>query len=232
MVFMESQQKIPSCVGLVMDGNRRWAKEKGLRAAEGHFRGYLKLKEVLSWTREIGIKHLVVYAFSTENWQRSEEEVLALMDLFRLMIIKEGDDFIHDNGRIKFVGQREKFPEDLQKGMNDLEKRSAKGEFTLYVCLSYGGRAEILEAVSKMCAKKVPAKITEVEFQKYLWTNDMPDPDLVIRTGGEKRLSNFLPWQTVYSELFFPETYFPALTKKEFLSIMKEYGKREIRRGK
>lgn len=231
----EQRNEIPLCVGLIMDGNRRWAKERGLPSAEGHRQGYQKLQEVLSWCREASVKHLVVYAFSTENWNRSEEEISFLLQFFRTMVTKEIDNFKKEKVRVKFVGQKDRFPEDIQEGIKKTEEETQDGAYSLYVCLSYGGRAEILSAIQKIVKEKTPeegGKITEDDVRNYLWTKDMPDPDLIIRAGGEKRLSNFLPWQSVYSELFFPETFFPAFTKAEFMSIIDEYKKRDRRKGK
>ena len=241
---MDNQKiNIPRCLGLIMDGNRRWAKGHGLPAFEGHRRGYEKLMDLLAWCKESGVKHVAVYAFSTENWRRTEEEVGYLMQLFRHVIFKESERFKKENGRVKFVGQKERFDKDIQEGMEKMEKETEKGEYTLYVCISYGGRAEILSAIQKLAKEKTPEEIsalTEEEFGKYLWTaqrageerGDMPEPDIVIRTGGEKRLSNFLTWQSVYSELFFTDTLWPDFSKEEFTGILEEYAGRERRRGK
>lgn len=229
------KNEVPLCVGIIMDGNRRWAKGNGLPSVEGHRQGYRKMREMVSWCKEIGVKNVAVYAFSTENWNRSEEEVSFLLQIFRTMVSKELEEFKDQNVRVKFIGQKERFSEDIREGMEKTEEATKRGAYSLFVCLSYGGRAEILSAVKKISEEKTPEEIkslTEDEWKKYLWTKDMPDPDIIIRTGGEKRLSNFLPWQSVYSELFFPETFFPAFTKEEFLEIIDEYQKRDRRKGK
>lgn len=229
------ESKVPACIGIIMDGNRRWARAKMLPTLEGHRKGYQKLKDVAKWCKEIGVKHFVVYAFSTENWNRSKEEVAYLMDLFREMVFKELEWLKKENACVHFIGQRERFSPDLQKGMNDLEKETQDGVYHLYVALSYGGRAEILNAVKNAVAERGVDGVqhmSEEEFEKYLWTKGMPDPDIIIRTSGEQRLSGFLPWQGVYSELFFTDTYWPAFTQEEFNTIIKTYTERERRRGK
>lgn len=235
MPVNNSPKNTPQCLGLIMDGNRRWAKVHGLPAFEGHRCGYEKLTDLLSWCKEAGVKHVVVYAFSTENWKRTEEEVGYLMQLFRTVIFKETERFKKENGRVKFIGQKERFDKDIREGMEKMEKETADGEYALYVCISYGGRAEIFSAVQKLAKEKTPeeiAALTEEKFGGLLWTNGMPEPDIVIRTGGEKRLSNFLTWQSVYSELFFSDTLWPEFSKEEFTGILEEYAKRERRRGK
>lgn len=220
----------PTCVGIILDGNRRWAKEQGLPTFEGHRAGMENLKTAARFIRESGVAHLIVYAFSTENWNRKEEEVAYLMDLFRESVQKQMKELGEEGVRIRFAGQRERFSPDLQQMMSDTEKETHKnGSFTLWVCLSYGGRAEIV-AAARAAAKD--GEITEESLERHLWTAGMPDPDLIIRTSGEKRLSNFLPWQSTYSEFFFTDTKWPAFTKEEFNSILAEFVQRERRRGK
>jgi undecaprenyl diphosphate synthase len=231
----DNKKNTPTCLGLIMDGNRRWAKARGLPAFEGHRHGYEKLNDLLSWCKEAGVKHVAVYAFSTENWKRTEEEVGYLMRLFREVLFKETERFMKENGRVKFIGQKERFDEDIREGMEKMERDTSGGEYNFYVCISYGGRAEILSAVKNIAKEKTPEEIralTEEDFGELLWTKEMPDPDIIIRTGGEKRLSNFLTWQGVYSELFFSNTLWPEFSKEEFTGILEEYAKRERRRGK
>ena len=218
-----------------MDGNRRWAKSRNLPTLEGHRRGYRNLKEVAGWCKDLGIKHFVVYAFSTENWNRSKEEVSYLMDLFRDMIFKELEWLKKEDVAIHFVGQRERFSKDLQEGMDNLEKETLGGTRHLYVALSYGGRAEILHAIKRIAREKDERGIESLEEKDvadFLWTGKMPDPDIIIRTSGEYRLSGFLAWQSVYSELFFTDTLWPAFTEAEFKDIIKTYGERDRRKGK
>ncbi len=221
-----------TCVGIIMDGNRRWARTQGKAAVEGHSEGYKKLQEVVRWARESGILHVAAYAFSTENWQRSEEEVGFLMRLFRSILENETEKMITERVRVCFVGDRSRFSGDMQKMMKTMEAATAIAyDLTLHLLMSYGGRAEILAAVNALVAEKA-TPVTEEIFTQRLWSQGMPDPDLVIRTGGEKRLSNFLSWQSVYSELFFIDTLWPAFTKEEFDSILAEFAGRERRRGK
>ena len=194
--------KLPICVGFIMDGNRRFAKERGESTLQGHQAGEQKFREVLEWSKEIGIQHVVLYAFSTENWMREKTEVAYLMELFKTLlesILHE----IHDRKvRIKIIGRRTDFNSELQSLIEKLELVSAQYvEQTVWVALSYGGRAELVAACNHAISMGVP--VNEVTLSQYLWTAGMPDPDVIIRTGGDMRLSNFLPWQSVYSELFF-----------------------------
>lgn len=222
-------------VGVIMDGNRRWARKRGLSTLEGHRRGYQKLKSLAGWCKKLGIRNVIVYAFSTENWNRAKEEVDYLMDLFRELVFKELEWLKKENVKIKFVGQIERLASDIQKGIKELERDTKDGIYTLYIAVSYGGRAEILHAVKSIACEKTSEEIKtmkEDDLSRYLWTEGMPDPDIIIRTSGEKRLSNFLSWQSAYSELFFPKTCWPAFTEKEFTAIIKEYGERNRRKGK
>lgn len=227
----EVENKVPHCLGFIMDGNRRFAREQGLETIAGHVAGKDKLIEVMRWSKEVGVKHLVVYAFSTENWQRSEAEVAGLLGLFS-QVIKELEAESERDFAVRFIGRRKDFSSELQAEMQHLENDTATGDskLTLWIALSYGGRAEIVEAVN--LAVKGGEGVTEESFAKLLWSADMPDPDLIVRTGGEVRLSNFLPWQSVYSELHFTPTYWPAFTKEEFNSILETYAARERRKGK
>jgi len=227
---MNEASPAPACVGIILDGNRRWAKERGLPTFEGHRAGMENLKTAVRFVRESGVKHLVVYAFSTENWNRKEEEVAYLMDLFRESIQKQMKALGKEGVRIRFVGQRERFSDNLRQAMDEVEEETKGNDsLTLYVCLSYGGRAEIVAAANAAAAS---GEITEDSLAENLWTAGMPDPDIIIRTSGEKRLSGFLPWQSVYSELFFTDTFCPAFTKEEFDAILAEFAKRERRHGK
>ena len=227
---MNEASAAPACVGIILDGNRRWAKENGVSKLEGHRSGMETLKKTVRFVRDSDIKHLIVYAFSTENWSRDKDEVSYLMDLFREAIKKEMNEMGKENVKVRFVGQRERFSEDLQQSMDEIEKETAENEaITLWVCLSYGGRAEIVAAANAAAKSDL---ITEELLAKNLWTAEMPDPDIIIRTGGEKRLSNFLLWQSAYSELFFTDTLWPDFSKEEFDSILAEFAQRERRNGK
>ncbi len=221
-----------SCIGIIMDGNRRWAKENDLPIYEGHSEGYKKLKEAVRWAREAGISHVAVYAFSTENWQRSEQEVGYLMKLFRFILENETQEMVDNRIGVRFVGDRARFSNDMQEMMGKMERATgAAYDVTLHLLMSYGGRAEIVAGVNALLSEGTTS-ITEDSFAEKLWSHPMPDPDLIIRTGGDKRLSNFLPWQSAYSELFFIDTKWPAFTKEEFDAILAEFSTRERRRGK
>lgn len=229
----EKAGKIPECVGLIMDGNRRWAKEAGLPAFEGHRAGYQKLKEVLQWAKEFDIHNVIVYALSTENWNRSKDEIKYLMHLVRTMLRDELDEITKEDVRIVLAGDLSRFPEDIQRLMHEaMERTKDKKPYTLVVAASYGGRAEIVHAVNALLEEGADVPVDEKQFASKLWTAGVPDPDMIVRTGGVERLSNFLPWQTVYSELFFTDTFWPNFSRAEFEKILKEFASRERRFGK
>jgi len=226
----------PKSIGVIMDGNRRWASEQRLPTMKGHEKGYKKVKDLMQWAKELNIETVYLYAFSTENWDRQKEEVNYLMNLFSKAFNQDSKALIKEKVRVKFAGQIERFSPIIRSGIKSLEKitKNFSGP-TLVFCLSYGGRTEILTALKKIAHAKTPAEIdkfTEEDFSRFLWTAGLPDPELVIRTSGEQRTSNFLPWQATYSEWFFTKTYWPALTKDEFENILKDFSKREIRRGR
>ena len=219
------------CVGFIMDGNRRFAEEYNLTELQGHSAGKDKFLEVVDWIKEEKIPHAVFYAFSTENWKRKTEEVNHLMFLFRELLRQIKNEVSERKVNIRIIGRKEDLPADIQEDIKEIEDSVIpEAVSTVWIALSYGGRAEIVSAVNKIVS--LGKEVSEEEFSKYLWTADMPDPDLIIRTSGEKRLSNFLPWQSVYSELFFTNTFWPAFTKVEFMSILEEYAKRERRIGR
>jgi len=233
---MENKSTI-QCLGFIMDGNRRWAKAQGLQTYEGHKKGGEVFADSVNWVRDAEVPHAVYYAFSTENWKRSEAEVAYLMELFRdwLAKIEERVDENHKADKkinVRIIGRREDFAADLQEQMNSLEAKNA--EFpnptsTIWVALSYGGRAELIAAINNAIKNGEP--VTESSFESLLWTADMPDPDMIVRTSGEHRLSNFVTWRSVYSELHFIEKHWPALTEADFKDILLEYENRERRRG-
>ena len=199
-----------------MDGNRRWAKENKKLAIEGHRAGAEKLKEVFRWACDQKIEETIVYAFSSENWKRNELEVAGLMKLVDFTLENWIDELIEEGGRLRFIGQLDKLSEKLQEKIEKVMERTKEGKSgTLAVALSYGGRAEILDAVNKLLIQNREV-VTEKELRDSMWSAGLLDPDLIIRTGGEQRLSNFLPWQSVYSELIFTKTLWPALTREEF----------------
>ncbi|MAG12725.1 di-trans,poly-cis-decaprenylcistransferase [bacterium] len=223
---------IPKCIGIILDGNRRWAREKGVPSVKGHEAGYKRLKEVFSWVKDAGAKTLIVYAFSTENWNRKQEEVAYLLTLFRDAVKNEMDSFKDAGARIRFAGDIKRFPKDLQQSIVEVEDETKENtEITLVICFSYGGRTEILHVAEEL-VKTGEVPVSEEAFEKHLWTAGVPDPDMIIRTGGEKRLSGFLAWQSVYSELFFTDTLWPDFSKDEFEVMIQEFGERERRQGK
>jgi undecaprenyl diphosphate synthase len=228
-------QQVPKSIAIIMDGNRRWAKEQGLTTFDGHKAGVEKIKGVVEWALEAGVSELTFYVFSTENWNRTAEEVSGLMGLIEFAFGNWINEIIDKNLRIRVVGERSRFSKSIQEKIQLAEEKSMNGtRGTLVLALSYGGRAEILNAVNVLLASGVPSghEISETEFEDILWTAGLLDPDIVLRTGGEQRLSNFLPWQSTYSELFFTETKWPAFTKEELSSILAEYSQRERRHGK
>ena len=230
MSGQKPQAKPIECIGIILDGNRRWAKEKGLPQLEGHRRGFNNLKSAARWVRDRNIPHLVAFAFSTENWKRSEEEVSYLMNIFRDAIRDSGDELGKEGIRTRFIGQRERFSQDIQDGMRETEEKTAGNtRMTLWICLSYGARAEIAAAAQAAAADGV---ITEESLRTHMWSAEMPDPDIIIRTSGEHRLSNFLLWQAAYSELFFLKPHWPDFSEASLDAVLAEYAERERRHGK
>jgi len=226
--------KVPKSIGIIMDGNRRWAKNKGLNVLEGHSAGGKALKDTVRWARDMGVEHIIFYTFSTENWNRSQGEVEYLLNLIGKFMSSELDNFHKEGGVLHYVGDMSRFSNELQESFKVSEERTKNNPGPhVYFALNYGGRAEILSAVKKIL-KENPGEqeITEEYFAKHLQTKAMPDPDLIIRTSGEKRLSGFLPWQGVYSELFFTDTLWPDFSKEEFEKIIEEYNQRDRRMGK
>ncbi|MDP3244538.1 MAG: polyprenyl diphosphate synthase [bacterium] len=224
---------LPQHIGIIMDGNRRWAKEKGLPTFEGHRRGYNKIKEVGDWCLKRGIKTVTVYAFSTENWKRSKKEVNYLMGLLKRFARKEVNFFNKRNVKIKFIGRINELASDIKKAINNIEEKTKNNTRALFnVALNYGGRAEIIDAVKKIIKEKISAKkIDEKLISSYLYTKDLPDPDFIIRTSGEKRLSSFLLWQGSYAELCFYPAYWPAFSEKDFDECLLDFAKRKRRFG-
>jgi len=224
----------PRHVGIILDGNRRWAKAHGLPTLEGHRRGYNNLKKIATAAFNNGVEILTVFAFSTENWHREKKEVDYLMSLFRVMINKEIKSLIKEGIRVNFFGRRSDFDASLQAGMTELEKQTRDNQQgVLNICLSYGGRDEIVRAIKKIINKKISAKkVSEELISANLDSAAWPDPDLIIRTSGEERLSGFLTWQSVYSELLFVKKYWPDFSEDDLQKALQEYGRRKRRYGK
>lgn len=234
---MEVTANIPRCIGFIIDGNRRWANRRGLPALKGHFEGYQRVKELPEWLKRANIPNAILYVFSHENWKREEKEVSYLMGLLRKALARrEIAQYQKKDIRLRIVGERERLPKDIQKLAEDAETATRAGKsLTLALAISYSGRREILAAIQRLLARrktmKSPEEISEELLAQHLWTYDVPDPDMIIRTGGERRMSNFLPWQSIYSELFFISTFWPDFSEKEFLAILSAYQKRERRFG-
>lgn len=214
------------CIGIILDGNRRWAKGKGLPVLAGHRQGFENLKSIARAVRDRGIPHLAVYAFSTENWSRPEDEVTGLMGLLKEAAYEGTKDLAAEGVRLRFVGDPAPLDAGVRAAIEKAERESAQNRgFTLWICLSYGGRAEIVAAAEAAGAHE--GLLTEELISQHLWTAEMPDPDIVIRTGGQKRLSNFLLWQSAYSELFFLDMLWPDFTPSDLGTVLDEYGGRK-----
>ncbi|MDI6883055.1 MAG: polyprenyl diphosphate synthase [Patescibacteria group bacterium] len=226
--------KIPSHIVLFPDGNRRWARRKGLPIFKGYWQGYQNLIRFFSWAKKRKIKVLTTFGFSTENWQRPKKEVDYLMKLFEKTLKQNLKKFQETGVKVKVIGQKENLPKSLKKTIEKIENSTKNNKkFYLNLAVSYGGKWDILQAIKKIVRKKIPAeKITEDLITNYLSTSGLPEPDLIIRAGGEQRLSNFLLWQAAYSELYFSKKYWPDFKEKDFNQALQEYDLRKRRFGK
>jgi undecaprenyl diphosphate synthase len=231
---LDTLQKIPAHVAIIMDGNGRWAQERGLPRLSGHKAGTENLREVIEACAEFGIKYLTIYAFSTENWNRPEEEIQGLMRIFRTMLDRELNN-LHKNGvQLRHIGRLDGIDKKLQQKIQEAIKLT-KGNQTLIlnVAFNYGGRDEILQAVKNIVANGENIEDLDDDlFSKYLFTAGSPDPDLIIRTSGEFRISNFLIWQGAYAEWYFTPTYWPDFNKEELYQALLAYNERDRRYGK
>ena len=225
-------------IAIIMDGNGRWAKKRGMPRTFGHKKGAENVVKITRAMKESGVNYLTLYAFSTENWQRSKDEVDALMQLLNEYLDKELKEIMDNNVRIVFIGERYMLSDSIQAKMTFLEKESEKNtDLTLCIALSYGSRQEILFAVKKIAAKVKEgsmdiSQITQDVFSEELYTKEIPDPDVLIRTSGEQRISNYLLWQSAYTELFFTNTLWPDFGKDELWDIINKFNQRERRYGK
>lgn len=221
--------KIPAHIAFIMDGNGRWAKKRGLARTAGHVQGAKTFKTIVEGCFYLGIKAVTVYAFSTENWKRPKDEVDTIMNLMQQYI---GDRLSEEDTRykIRFIGDSSVFDTETSDKMQQLEVLNPDADFTLYIALNYGGRAEICHAVNTLIAEG-KTKITEDDISSRVYTCESPDPDLIIRTGGDVRISNFLMWQSAYSELWFTKTLWPDITMNEVKEIISAYCGRERRFG-
>ena len=233
-----SASHIPSHVAIIMDGNGRWAKQRGLPRTEGHIRGQNALRTTLRAAARRGIKYLTVYTFSTENWSRPQEEVDALMSILVSAIHAETPQLIAEGVRMRAIGDLSRLPQQAQDSLAEsIELTKDGAQITLILALSYSSRDEIRRASQRLAAEAAaghlrPEEITEELISSYLDTAEYPDPDLVIRTGGEERISNYLLWQSAYSELYFSETYWPDFGQEALDEALAAYASRERRFGK
>jgi undecaprenyl diphosphate synthase len=231
-------QNLPFHIAIIMDGNGRWAKKRLLNRIRGHEKGSESVRTIVRSCREIGIGILTLYAFSTENWQRPQTEISALMTLLKKFLISEQKEMLDNNIRLNTIGQVDRLPEDVQQELQKsmMLTRENTG-LILNLALSYGGRDEIVKAVKEIAIEAIdgrvdPDSITPELISKHMYTGEMPDPDLLIRTSGEMRISNFLLWQLAYTEICITDTLWPDFGKDEFLQILKNYQQRDRRFGK
>ncbi len=223
--------KLPRHVAIIMDGNGRWAKRRGLPRYYGHREGAKAVERTIDYALEFGIEYLTLFAFSIENWRRPKEEVNTIMSLLVEYINKKVPYLIERDVRLRFMGRRDNLPEMILKTIEEGEKETKSCKrMELIIALNYSGRAEIVDAANKLIKKC--KKITEEEFKKFLYLPDIPEPDLLIRTSGEIRISNFMLWQLAYTELHFTETLWPDFNKDDFIKALYDYQSRERRFGK
>ncbi|AGB40662.1 undecaprenyl diphosphate synthase [Halobacteroides halobius DSM 5150] len=226
------KQIIPKHIALIMDGNGRWAKKQGYPRSRGHQVGVNTLKKIVQIASNLGVKYITTYAFSTENWQRPQKEIDFLMNLFKKTFAKEADNFNQNNIKVNIIGRKDRLPDSVLEQVRKIMKLTSDNNgLTLNIALDYGGRAEIIKAVKEMIENTKQEKLSETRLANGLYTSSQPDPDLLIRPGGEKRISNFLIWQIAYTELYFTDIYWPEFGEEEFLKAIKEYQKRNRRFG-
>lgn len=227
------KNRLPKHVAVIMDGNRRWAKAKGLSAVGGHTHVVDHVMEsIIQHAGDVGVEYLTLWAFSTENWNRDPIELSGIMELFRRGVMEKLGALVERGARLRFIGDLTKFSKDLQAGMNKAVEASKNNTgINVTFALNYGGRDEILRAVNKLTSQQTN-KITIEELEKNLDTAGMPEPDLIIRTGGEQRMSGFMMWQSEYSEFYFTQTLMPDFNSEKFDEAIEEYEKRQRRFGK
>lgn len=217
-------------VGIIMDGNGRWAKARGLSRSEGHKAGAKVIEEVIKTLNALGVHHVTLYAFSTENWKRPKEEVDGIMNLIYGYLDRVGKIGKEYKTSVRFIGDKSKLPEKLRKKCIEIENMSSSRESIINVALNYGGRDEIVRAVNE-AIKEGCNPVTEADISRHLYTSDSPDPDLIIRTGGDLRISNFMIWQSAYSELYVTETLWPDFGRADLIKAAEEFYKRKRRYG-
>ncbi|MGH3003992.1 MAG: polyprenyl diphosphate synthase [Gaiellaceae bacterium] len=225
--------EVARSVAIIMDGNRRWAKRRGLPAAAGHRAGARLVRRIVESAIDIGIHDLAIFSFSTENWSRSQDEVDALMEIFAETIERELPDLVEQGVRVRFIGRRDRAPDEVRRRMDAMEDRTELNtRINLWVAFDYGGRAELVEATRRIVESGVePSEIDENVFAANLYAPDLPDPDMLIRTSGELRISNFLLWQLAYSELVFVDKLWPDFDERDLRASLAEYASRRRRFG-
>lgn len=232
-----NEENMPKHIAIIMDGNRRWARTQGKPASFGHKAGAKTLENIVRYANKIGLKYITVYAFSTENWKRSQEEVSTLMGILRWYLKDCVKKSMKNNVRCRVIGRKEELSPDIVQSIENLEEKTKNNTgLNFTIAINYGGRDEITRAVKKIAAdvkagKINPDDITEQTITDNLDTRELPDPDLLIRTSGEQRLSNYLPWQLAYTEFYFTDTYWPDFSKEELIKAFEKYNKRERRFG-
>ncbi|AJC73370.1 UDP pyrophosphate synthase [Pseudothermotoga hypogea DSM 11164 = NBRC 106472] len=221
----------PTHVAIIMDGNGRWAQRRGLPRIEGHRRGALKAEKVVEWAAELSIKYVTFYAFSTENWKRPREEVEYLFSLLLKLLRQKLKKMLEKGVRIRFIGAIEDLPKEVVEFCRECEEKTRHNDrIHAILALNYGGRREIVDAFNKAIENGI-TRLDEAQLRNWLYLPDVPDPDLVIRTSGELRISNFLLWQIAYSELYFTKVLWPDFTKQDFLRAIEDYERRQRRFG-
>ncbi|KRU31523.1 isoprenyl transferase [Clostridium botulinum] len=229
----KANNNIPKHVAIMMDGNGRWAKKRLMPRKMGHIEGSKRLEDTCESSYKFGIKYLTVYAFSTENWNRPKDEVQGIMNLFRKYLVNKIDKCIQNNMRVRVIGNRNGLDTDILQAIENIEEATKKcSGLNFQIAVNYGGKDEIIRAVNKILLfKKHLSSITEDEFSSYLDTWDIPEPDLFIRTGGDKRLSNFLLWEMAYTEFYFTDVLWPDFNEEELKNALNAFAKRERRFG-
>jgi len=224
-------ERVPAHVAIIMDGNGRWARSRGENRLRGHWQGYRTLKEIVYAADELGIRYLTVYGFSSENWRRSREEVCGLMELMLTAIRNEIDELIERGVRVRVSGRLEGLPAELREEFEEaMRLTQGNSGITFNLAINYGGRAEIVDAVRHLVAARGPGlrpeDVTEEAISAHLYSPDIPDPDLLIRTAGEMRLSNFLLWETAYSEIWVTQTHWPDFSRQQLVEAVADYQRR------
>ena len=234
---MENVEKIPTHIAIIMDGNGRWAKAQGKDRCEGHIEGVVSVKACIKAARKRGVRYLTLYAFSTENWGRPQEEVNALMELFCKSVVAESPSLIKQGVRVQIIGEKTHFSDAVLKMIDQIEQTTAEGKtLTLVLAFNYSSRRELMLATQAICERVAKGELRSEEVNEevianHLMTHSMPDPDLIVRTSGECRLSNFLLWQASYAEFYFPEVLWPDFDDVEFKKALDVYASRERRYG-